>query len=260
MKSLSLVDRLTPLLSSSNVDLVNAVVRLLLNLSFDQELRQKMVAVGMLPKLVALLNSGDDGGDKECSQNPVYCVLYHLSMDDKVKSMFTYTDAIPIVMRRILETTEDQVFAVFAIFQPAFSHASFFSIQVDLEVMSLAINLAVNKRNAQLICEGHGLRVLMQRAFHYQDTLIMKMIRNISQHDGMTKTLFIEFIGDIADAVQRADLEEFRVECLGILGNLTIQDLDYERMLQVKVFQSPFSLSTTFLQKEVRSLTRRNMT
>ncbi len=40
--------------------------------------------------------------------------------------------------------------------------------QVDLEIMALAINLAANKRNAQLICEGHGLRVLMQRAFHYQ--------------------------------------------------------------------------------------------
>ena len=42
----------------------------------------------------------------------------------------------------------------------------------------------------------------MQRAFHYQDALIMKMVRNISQHDGMTKALFVEFIGDIADAVQ----------------------------------------------------------
>ena len=57
------------------------------------------------------------------------------------------------------------------------------------------------------------------------------IFRNISQHEGMTKTLFIEFIGDIADAVQRADSEEFRVECLGILGNLTIPDLDFERML-----------------------------
>ena len=93
-------------------------------------------------------------------------------------------------------------------------------------------DMEANKRNAQLICEGHGLRVLMQRAFHYQDALIMKMVRNISQHDGMTKTLFVEFIADIADAVQRADLEEFRVECLGILGNLNIPDLDFERILR----------------------------
>ena len=50
----------------------------------------------------------------------------------------------------------------------------------------------------------------------------MKMIRNISQHDGITKNLFIEFIGDIADAVQRADSEEFVVECVGILGEFGI--------------------------------------
>ena len=194
MKTLHVVDKLVPLLSFDNHDLIHAVVRLLLNLSFDADLRSKMIQAGALPKLVSLLHD-------ERHQNPVCCVLYHLSMDDKVKSMFTYTDCIPIVMRLILETTEEQV---------------------DLEIMSLAINLAANKRNAQLICEGHGLRVLMQRAFHYQDALIMKMVRNISQHDGMTKTLFIEFIGDVADAVQRADSEEFRVECLGVLGNLTI--------------------------------------
>lgn len=203
MKQYNVIEKIVPLITSDNSDLVNAVARLLLNLSFDPEHRSKMVRVGMLPKLVQLLN--DDR-----NQNPVCCVLYHLSMDDKVKSMFTYTDCIPIVMRLILETTEEQV---------------------DLEVMALAINLAANKRNAQLICEGHGLRVLMQRAFHYQDALIMKMIRNISQHEGMTKNLFIEFIGDIADAVQRASSDEFRVECVGILGNLTIPDLDYERML-----------------------------
>ena len=73
----------------------------------------------------------------------------------------------------------------------------------------------------------------MQRAFHYQDALVMKMIRNISQHEGSaTKNLFIEFIGDIADAVQRADSADFVVECVGILGNLTIPDLDFDRLLE----------------------------
>jgi hypothetical protein len=36
-------------------------------------------------------------------------VLYHLSLEDKVKSMFTYTDCIPIVMRMILDSCEEQV-------------------------------------------------------------------------------------------------------------------------------------------------------
>ena len=63
--------------------------------------------------------------------------------------------------------------------------------QPELEVMALCINLAGNKRCAQLICEGSGLRLLMKRAFKFKDPLMMKMVRNISQHDGPTKTLFI---------------------------------------------------------------------
>ena len=63
--------------------------------------------------------------------------------------------------------------------------------QPDLELLSLCINLAANKRNAQVICEHNGLRLLMKRAFKFKDPLLMKMIRNISQHDGATKTLFI---------------------------------------------------------------------
>ncbi len=154
MKALNVVEKLVPLLDSGSdkghPDLTHAVVRLLLNLSFDGDLRSRMVQAGALPKLVALLY--DDR-----HQNPACCVLYQLSMDDKVKSMFTYTDCIPVVMRLILETTEEQV---------------------DLEIMSLAINLAANKRNAQLICEGHGLRVLMQRAFHYQVQRITEASRS----------------------------------------------------------------------------------
>ena len=94
--------------------------------------------VGLLPKLVLLMKkcSDDPAGNHPRSlnlQNSVVCVLYHLSFEDKVKSMFAYTDCIPLVMKMILETTDDQV---------------------SLEVMALGVNLAANKRNAQLICEG----------------------------------------------------------------------------------------------------------
>ena len=68
----------------------------------------------------------------------------------------------------------------------------------ELEVMALCINLAANKRCGQLICEGNGLRLLMKRAFKLKDPLLMKMIRNISQHDGATKTLFIVSLNTLA--------------------------------------------------------------
>jgi len=63
--------------------------------------------------------------------------------------------------------------------------------QPDVEVLALCINLAANARCAQLICEGAGLKFLMKRAFKNKDAMLMKMIRNISMHDGPTKALFI---------------------------------------------------------------------
>jgi len=58
-------------------------------------------------------------------------------------------------------------------------------------VLALCVNLAANARCAQLICDGSGLKLLLRRAFKHRDPLLMKMIRNISMHDGPTKALFI---------------------------------------------------------------------
>ena len=97
MKANGVINKLVPILSlSSNcgrmgmsapegggggasADLTNATVRLLLNLSFDSELRNQMVKAGMLPKLVQLMADTKH-------QNPICCVLYHLSIDDKGKT------------------------------------------------------------------------------------------------------------------------------------------------------------------------------
>ena len=63
--------------------------------------------------------------------------------------------------------------------------------QPDVEVLALCVNLAANQRCAQLICEGAGLKLLMRRAFKNKDAMLMKMVRNISIHDGPTKALFV---------------------------------------------------------------------
>jgi len=178
---MNVVEKLPTLVSSTNMDLIHVSLKLLFNLSFDPELRSRMVRVGLLPKLVNLLGKihffcgekitifkllADDPKHKSV----VLGIVYHLSMDDRVKSMFTYTDCITMILTMILESPEDKV---------------------PLELVSVAINLALNKRNAQLMCEGSRLQSLMQRSFHFQDALLMKCIRNISQHPGPTKLLFV---------------------------------------------------------------------
>ncbi|CAB1332229.1 unnamed protein product, partial [Coregonus sp. 'balchen'] len=58
------------------------------------------------------------------------------------------------------------------------------------------------------------------------------MIRNVSQHDGPTKNLFIDYVGDLAAQMGGEEREEYVIECLGTLANLTIPDLDWEMVLK----------------------------
>ncbi|XP_062437851.1 kinesin-associated protein 3 isoform X2 [Rhea pennata] len=204
MVEMDIVEKLVKMVPCEHEDLLNITLRLLLNLSFDTGLRNKMVQVGLLPKLTALLAN-------ENYKQVAMCILYHISMDDRFKSMFAYTDCIPQLMKMLFECPDERI---------------------DLELISFCINLAANKRNVQLICEGNGLKMLMKRALKFKDPLLMKMIRNISQHDGPTKNLFIDYVGDLAAQISNDEEEEFVIECLGTLANLTLPDLDWELVLK----------------------------
>lgn len=205
MAELDTVEKLSRLVPCEHEDLLNLTLRLLLNLSFDSGLRAKMVEVGLLPKLTALL--GDENNRQVAMR-----ILYHISMDDRFKGMFVYTDCIPQLMQMLYEHGEEEF---------------------EIELISICINLAANKRNAGLMCEGNGLKMLMKRALKMKDCLLMKMIRNISQHDGATKPLFIDYVGDLAAEIRaEEEEEEWVVECLGTLANLTIPDLDWELVLK----------------------------
>ncbi|XP_034244618.1 kinesin-associated protein 3 isoform X2 [Thrips palmi] len=203
MAELNIIDKLQRVLQMGNAELDHVTLKLLFNLSFDTRLRERMVRAGYLPKLVGMLS-------EKQHQSTVLKILYNLSMDDRVKSMFTYTDCVNAVVGMALEHGKDQV---------------------DLVVVALAINLALNKRNAEIMVEGGRLQLLMDQAFRNLDSLLMKVVRNISQHDSC-KLLFVEFIGDLAKVLTQCTDKEFLLECLGVMANLTLPDLDYSQVLQ----------------------------
>ncbi|XP_026469279.1 kinesin-associated protein 3-like [Ctenocephalides felis] len=203
MSELNIIEKLPRLLLSSNQDLVHVSLKLLYNLSFDSKLRLKMIRVGFLPKLVSLLSD-----DKH--YNIVIKILYHLSIDDKVKSMFTYTDCVTLVTDMLLLCMEKTV---------------------DMDLIALCINLAVNKRNAQLMVENNRLQDLMSRAVRFEDSLIIKLLRNIAMHD-TTKHKFVKFIDDITGVLTTSENEDFVVECVGLLGCLALPEIDYTILLQ----------------------------
>ncbi|XP_078114398.1 kinesin-associated protein 3a isoform X2 [Sander vitreus] len=198
------MEKLARLVPCEHQELLSTALRLLLNLSFDTSLRGHMVQTGLLPKVSSLLA---DEAQRQLSM----CILYHISVDDRFKSMFADTDCIPQLMKMVYACGEEKM---------------------DMELISLCINLAANRSNAKIICEGNGLKMLMKRALKLKDVLVMKMIRNLSQHNGPTKSLFLDHVGDLAAQICEDEAEEFVIECLGTLANLTIPDLDWALVLK----------------------------
>lgn len=165
MNRLEIINKLPRLLQSSETELLHVTLRLIFNLSFDASLRSQMIKIGLLPKMVTFLSD-------EKHHEIVTKILYHMSMDDKVKSMFTYTEAVPLAIDMLLLNLNPKV---------------------DLDLIALCINLALNKRNATLMVENNRLHTLMSRAFKYQDSLLMKLVRNISQHESLRNQFVVSF-------------------------------------------------------------------
>lgn len=43
--------------------------------------------------------------------------------------------------------------------------------------------------------------------------------------------VFQEFVGDLCEVVSGGESDEFVLECVGVLGNLSLPDLDYCQLL-----------------------------
>lgn len=203
MSALNIVTKLPRLFQNPHTDLIQVTLKLVFNLSFDGALRRKMIAAGYLNMLVMFIND-------EKHHGIAVKILYHMSLDDKVKAMFTHTECVQMATDAIILNL---------------------NVKVDLDLIALCINLSLNRRNAQIMVEGQRLHSLMDRAFKYQDALLMKLLRNISQHESL-QLHFIDYVGDLARILTICDDESFIVECLGILGNLALTDLDYSQILQ----------------------------
>lgn len=163
MNRLDIVSKFPRILQTSDSELLHAMLRLIFNLSFDASLRSQMIQIGLLPKMIGFLSD-------EKHHEIVTKILYHMSLDDKVKSIFTYTEAVPLAIDMLLLNL---------------------SPKVDLDLIALCINLALNKRNANLMVENNRLETMMARAFKYQDSLIMKLLRNISQHESLRNNFVV---------------------------------------------------------------------
>lgn len=194
MARLLTIERLAPLLSQE--PLTSAVIRLLLNLSFDRAHRAAMSAVGLIPKLVQLLVKE---GRVAADETPILCILYHMSLDDRCKSQFPYTDCMPWLVRSLLASQSPQ---------PA--------------PLALAISLASHRRNAQLF--SGALEKLLERALQDADALFLRLVRTVAQHSGAARGASLMSHADAlcAALMQHSSAAEsdFAVECASTLAQL----------------------------------------
>ncbi|GBG72063.1 hypothetical protein CBR_g10998 [Chara braunii] len=208
----AVVDKLAVFVPCQTETLLICVLRLLLNLSFDAKLRDDVVRNGLIPKLVGLLRAPR-------LQNLVLGLLYHLSIEDKHKSVFTPTEAVSIVFDLLVENPD-------TLSTP--------------ELIALAVNLTANEKNAEAMCEGDGFEVIISRGIHMRDPLIFKLVRNFSQHEDI-KPRFVPYLRDLVRLLRAPETSsDLMVEVMGTLGNLTnaasaleglVQEFDLLRFL-----------------------------
>jgi len=209
LKTMNIVDKLSKFVPCSSPGLVNISLRLLFNLSFDADLREQMMRKGLVPKLISLLKTPN-------FRARVLKLLYHLSSDDRCKSMVTYTDGMSILMGMVINFPQNNL---------------------PRELAALVVNLSYNPRNAELMIANRGLNHLMDRLENTSDPMLLKIIRNLTlwtfnQQQELEQPelqykwrgLWSPHIKVLLELVTNGN-HDILVEVYGCLANLSVFDL-----------------------------------
>ncbi|KAF7284009.1 hypothetical protein GWI33_022631 [Rhynchophorus ferrugineus] len=201
MATYNIIDKLPKMLDSKSADLVHLTLKLFFNLSFDNKFRSVMVKAGLIPKIVTLM--GDDR-----HQEVVLKLLYHLSYDEDSKIYFI--DCIGFIVDMLLLGGNNEG---------------------DKIMIALCINLAAHTEISQQMVRSMRLQSLITRAFFSEDSMLMKLLHNISNNPSLSAS-FIEFVGDISKAIVKSNDMDFVRECIGILSNLHLPELDWAEIFK----------------------------
>mmetsp|Transcript_2845 Transcript_2845/g.3050 ORF Transcript_2845/g.3050 Transcript_2845/m.3050 type:complete len:107 (+) Transcript_2845:140-460(+) len=97
MKEMKIIPLLMKFLTCNHDTIIKITLRLLFNLSFDKDCREQMLKNGYIPKLSQLLKI------------PKHRAKVLKSVDDRCKSMITYTDAMPLLMGFVINIPEERL-------------------------------------------------------------------------------------------------------------------------------------------------------
>lgn len=180
-----------------NEKLVNATLKLILNLSFDKGIRDKLTQI--VPRVIKLLQ-------KQSHHEVCVKLLYQVSCNETNLAHFAKTDVAALISEYIISYPQQQI---------------------NTELLALAINLSNNAEAAKQMAANKGLMRLMEKLIKTNHSLLAKLIRNISQHKEI-RPLFKQFVSSLFSLATKADSSDLLVELLGILGNMEFPEFSYE--------------------------------
>ncbi|EGR29311.1 kinesin-associated protein 3, putative [Ichthyophthirius multifiliis] len=189
-----LVEKLGRFFTCQNNLLLQLASGLLKNIAFDKNVREQIEKENYIPKIIELLKTPN-------FRFTSLVLLYMLSLDDKTRNTFSYTECINLVVKLIIHFPEQSV---------------------GKELVSLAINLAANQQNADVLSEEE-LQVVIDRAIKNQDILLFKFIKNIAiyaEDEEVHNCLQNNIPKFIKLGLTKSKIEDLKYEIIGILSNI----------------------------------------
>jgi hypothetical protein len=204
MLEYDLIGKINPFLSVSNETLINATLRLIFNLTFDVETR-KQICKTMLSKFVDVLKLPN------CRQFSIR-VLYNLSTDESIKADIesALVPVAPMLIQMITRCPNKLV---------------------DQELIALAINLACVPKIADIMSRDDNVALMIKRVQHTQDTLLLKFLRNLSDHNGTCKEQLTRFVHELTSMVLKSPNIDYMSEALGVLVNINLPKVSFSELL-----------------------------
>jgi len=209
MAKARLGDKLIAFVPNKHEQLLEQVLHLLFNLSFHPKCRAQLGKAGLTPKLLSLLRKG---------RHRLLAVrlLYQLSAQDDERAKMS--QSVPMLVGTVINTPDPSL--------------------IPPEVLALVVNLMTNAECARACAKARGaLRGLVTLGVRHQHHLALKVLRNMSAHEGADhcEELARTYAADLLAVVRHGESVEVQVEAMAILANLPLDQVEELPDLAVEV-------------------------
>ena len=251
--------------AAPNPEILEAVLRLLYNLSFDADLKKEMALSGsgigggwVIPKNFGRPNqallmppaAAQPGSPSASSTNAAQLQLGgQMFYWDKelhgsnlvvrvVELLKKPSGSVRIVAARVLYNLSSDLH-----YRPLVERALLPDLSVlaslilrcphklvDKELVALAVNVSWSAEMADSLVTPEVFYALVKRVHQTFDPLLIKLLRNISGHPEQ-QGLFKKFLHELVGMTLKSPSHEFLVESLAILANIALPDVLYSELV-----------------------------